>query len=102
VRGREAILQRWQDTVSDATIRLASLRCILLRGGHSAVITLVELRSPNHEDALSATNIFEKGPDGCWRLSLHEARPDERHQLDSLCGDEEEEFFDEDVPGATG
>lgn len=100
--GREAILSLWSEVVADAHLELTSVRCVLLRGGLSAVVSCVEQRHPS-SDELSSTNVFEKGIDGRWRVILHQGEPlastREAAQEDS---EEDEQYFDEDVPGATG
>jgi hypothetical protein len=111
-RGREAILGTWREVVSDRGLELASVRCVLLRGGISACVTCVERRHTSaFEGTLLTTNIWEKDTSsgGRWRLSLHRAEPmaDGDAAATQNGGHaarlvEEESYFDEDVPGATG
>lgn len=107
-RGRREILQVWQETISDSTVRISDIRSVLLRGDASAVVTCTEQRWSELGDGdghLKTVNAFEKGLDGRWRLAMHQAGPLVGADADSLLGqdyDEELEGFDEDVPGATG
>ena len=112
-RGREAILGTWREVVSDRGLELASVRCVLLRGGSSACVTCVERRHTSGEGTLLTTNIWEKDTSsgGRWRLSLHRAEPmadgDAAATQKTIGGHaarmvDEESYFDEDGPGATG
>ena len=112
-RGREAILGTWREVVSDRGLELASVRCVLLRGGSSACVTCVERRHTSGEGTLLTTNIWEKDTSsgGRWRLSLHRAEPmadgGAAATQKAIGGHaarmvDEESYFDEDVPGATG
>ena len=112
LRGRVDILRCWREVASDAHLELSSLRCVLLRGGLSAVVTCVERRRTRNgiiggyggDADLSSTNIYEKSEAvGRWRLVLHQAEPARGSALaSSMSEEEEEECYDEDVPGATG
>ena len=109
--GRESILEVWREVHSDAQMALsnAETSCLILRGGFSAVVTCVErsITGGPGDSTVSAMSIFEKDEtDGSWRLILHQARPiDVMRQGNGSPMDLQEpgyEYFDEDVPGATG
>jgi ketosteroid isomerase-like protein len=77
LRGHRAIIDSWQQIFSDSNMQLKAenVRCLLLSGGLSAVVTCVERIEGAGDNALTATNIFEKGTDGRWRMVLHQAGP---------------------------
>ena len=112
LRGRQAVLHTWAQVFSDTQLAVTpdDVRCSVLRGGLSAVVTCVERRLLSGGDAaLTATNVFEKdASDGQWRLVLHQAWPyAEEVQVahgdegDYPC-DEEIHYDDDSYPGATG
>ena len=105
--GRDAILATWRDVSADRHTHVSDVRCVVLRGGSSAVVTCVETRRDgrgmpgDEDDLLSTTNILEKRePDDCWRVVLHRASP-----LAAPTGaddDVEVDYGADDFPGATG
>lgn len=103
LHSREAILQCWLEVSSDKLIHVSDARCVVLRGGQSAVVQCVERRlgkGPG-DGAIAATNIFELDEESdTWRLVLHQSMPVSDNSNSS---DEDAVDYDaDDFPGATG
>ena len=78
IRGHAAIIDSWREIFRDAKMKITpdNVHCTMLRGGLSAVVTCTErVGTGDGENALTATNVFEKGGDGRWRMVLHQAGP---------------------------
>lgn len=106
LHGRQTVLDTWLEVFGpQLAISLESVRCAVLRGGLSAVVTCVERRlgESRGDGALSATNVFEKNVDGQWRLVLHQAVPfDDPTNAQAESAEHEVEYDADDFPGATG
>ena len=74
IRGHEKILDSWKSIFKESEMKIQAegVRCRLLKGGLSAVVSCVERADGNN--ALAATNVYEKGDDG-WKMVLHQAGP---------------------------
>ena len=75
IYGHGAIMDSWREIFDGGvqpTVTTTALRVRLLHGSSSACVTLIERIA---DSKLVATNIFEKGGDGRWRMSLHQAGP---------------------------
>ena len=86
--GHVDIIESWKEIFasSQMMIRPENVRCSVLAGGLSAVVTLSEcVGKVGDDNALTATNVFEKGSDG-WKMVLHMAGP--TMQAVSVQGDE--------------
>ena len=77
LHGHGDILDSWREIFEGAEMKIApeSVRCTLLRGGRSAVVTCVERVCGPGDNTLTATNVFEKCADGRWHMVLHQAGP---------------------------
>ena len=120
--GRQAIIDVWRQVVSDSRMALSTppddFRCVVLRGGLSAVVTCVErsIRGGPGDSALATTNVWERevhngvgatGPAtvadaGPWRLVLHQARPLELVDANAGMDEEPISYDDPSYPGVTG
>ena len=77
LHGHSAILDSWQQIFANSNMKIQpeKVRCKLLRGGLSATVTCVERVDGPGDNALTATNVFEKSGDGHWRMITHQAGP---------------------------
>ena len=77
LHGIAAILDSWQQIFANSNMKIQpeKVRCKLLRGGLSATVTCVERVDGPGDNALTATNVFEKSADGHWRMITHQAGP---------------------------
>lgn len=103
LRGRSVILDCWRQVRSDQHVRVdgSNLRCTILRGALSAVVTMTEIRigAGAGDEALSTTNVFEKAPPHDeWKLVLHQAWPIVA-AIEEMGG---ADYDADDFPGATG
>lgn len=79
LRGHAEVMDSWSQIFDqealDMIVSPDNVRCTLLRGGLSAVVTCAERVGEDRDNAMTATNIFEKDADGRWRMVLHQAGP---------------------------
>ena len=103
LRGRSAVLDTWRKVRSDQQMATFDTRCVVLRGGYSAVVTCVERRlgGGSGDSALSVMNLFELAlDDASWHLALHQATPMQGPA--SSMPEQVVEYDADDFPGATG
>ena len=103
LHGRTPILELWRQVSSDARVHVADTdtKCVLLRGGYSAVVHCIERRlGMGNDGLLAATNIYELDEVSAqWRLVLHQARP---IAIEAGSEDDAVDYDADDFPGATG